>query len=157
MNFGSKWESLRQAPRHARQSQASHETRSEGLESLFLFTPISSLTGAPRAGSILQLVCGELEPVSAPMATATTRTRRLPLITRRRISRTPARLILLIGFDTDRFDWRVRRSTTPAVAMKVYEDHPPDFEIRKGPIACGAAGPYPSSAQATRAGQDICS
>ena len=27
----------------------------------------------------------------------------------------------VIGFDTDRFDWRVRRSTTPAVAMKVYE------------------------------------
>ena len=65
--------------------------------------------------------------------------------------------ILLIGFDTDRFDWRARRSTTPAVAMKVYEDHPPDFEIRKGPIVCGAARPYPSNAQATRAGQDICS
>ena len=43
------------------------------------------------------------------------------------------------------------------VALKVYEEHPPDFEIRKGPIVCGAARPYPSNAQATRAGQDICS
>ena len=48
---------------------------------------ISSLTGAPRPGSILQPVCGELTPVSAPMAarvfasvrpTATPETRRIP-------------------------------------------------------------------------------